>query len=152
MAQGRSTKIISMIQWISTRRLSIKKSLSVRENDVTSPFKVNPDTKSRLSNLTNIVNFGRWSWTTSVQGSRPSCTKRSLPLSLHLSLSFSLRLSFYLSLSSLLIFLSPSILISLSPSLALYPSLSLSFSLSLSHEAVSAPLSTALIITSSPPS
>ena len=29
MAQGRSTKIISTIKWIRTRRLSIKKSLSV---------------------------------------------------------------------------------------------------------------------------
>jgi len=28
MAQGRSTKIISMIEWIRTSRLSIKKSLS----------------------------------------------------------------------------------------------------------------------------
>ena len=30
MAQGRSTEIISMIQWIRTDRLSIKKSLSLR--------------------------------------------------------------------------------------------------------------------------
>jgi hypothetical protein len=29
MAQGRSTKIISIIQWIRTSRLSIKKSLSL---------------------------------------------------------------------------------------------------------------------------
>ena len=28
MAQGRSTKVISMLEWIRTRRLSIKKSLS----------------------------------------------------------------------------------------------------------------------------
>ena len=31
MAQGRSTKTISMIKWIRTSRLSIKKSLSLRE-------------------------------------------------------------------------------------------------------------------------
>ena len=31
MAQGRSTKIISMIKWTRTRRLSIKNSLSLRE-------------------------------------------------------------------------------------------------------------------------
>jgi len=30
MAQGRSTKIISMIQWIRTSRLSITKSLSLQ--------------------------------------------------------------------------------------------------------------------------
>jgi len=33
MAQGRSTKIISMIQWIRTSRLSIKKSLPEAGSD-----------------------------------------------------------------------------------------------------------------------
>ena len=32
MAQGRSTKIISMLKWIWTSRLSIKKSLSLHRN------------------------------------------------------------------------------------------------------------------------
>ena len=34
MAQGRSTKIISMIKWIRTSRLSIKNSLSLTVADV----------------------------------------------------------------------------------------------------------------------
>ena len=33
MAQGRSTKIISMIKWIQTSKLSIKNSLSLPEEE-----------------------------------------------------------------------------------------------------------------------
>ena len=36
MAQGRSTKIITMIEWIQTRKLSIKNSLSYTEASHTS--------------------------------------------------------------------------------------------------------------------
>ena len=37
MAQGRSTKIIAMIEWIRTSRLSIKKSLSVWGTSLSRP-------------------------------------------------------------------------------------------------------------------
>jgi len=35
MAQGRSTKVISMIKWIRTSRLSIKNSLALQEDELT---------------------------------------------------------------------------------------------------------------------
>ena len=38
MAQGRSTKIVSMIEWIRTSRLSIKKSFSGRQAVLFSPW------------------------------------------------------------------------------------------------------------------